>query len=61
LIDNLFAQKMDSFKGDKKTGKDEEIMKQGIGRGHRVWSQLDSCGGLRRPYSVSSASQSSIS
>ncbi|XP_012058110.1 PREDICTED: polyadenylate-binding protein-interacting protein 1-like [Atta cephalotes] len=51
---------MDSFKGDKKTGKDEEIMKQGIGRGHRVWSQLDSCGGLRRPYSVSSASQSSI-
>ncbi|XP_018301559.1 polyadenylate-binding protein-interacting protein 1 isoform X2 [Mycetomoellerius zeteki] len=50
---------MDSFRGDRETSKDEEIIKQSIGRG-RVWSQLDSCRGLRRPHSVLTASQSSI-
>ncbi|XP_012541021.1 polyadenylate-binding protein-interacting protein 1 isoform X2 [Monomorium pharaonis] len=48
---------MDFSGGDKETGRDEKIVRQGIGRGQRVWLQGDS-GGLRRPHSASTASQS---
>ncbi|KYN00737.1 PREDICTED: polyadenylate-binding protein-interacting protein 1-like isoform X2 [Cyphomyrmex costatus] len=57
---------MDSSRRDRKISKNEEIVKPGVGRGHRVWSQLDAqldpphSGGLRRPHDVSTSSQSSI-
>lgn len=60
LIGSLFAQKMNSFGGDREPGRDEKNVKHSAGRGHRVWLQGDS-GGLRRPHSSSTASQSSIS
>ncbi|XP_077280066.1 uncharacterized protein LOC143907273 isoform X1 [Temnothorax americanus] len=49
---------MDSFGGDRETGRDEKILKHSMGRGHRVWMQENS-GGLRRPHGASTASQSS--
>ncbi|XP_011686125.1 PREDICTED: polyadenylate-binding protein-interacting protein 1 isoform X2 [Wasmannia auropunctata] len=49
---------MDSF-GDRESSRDGEIVRRAVGRGHRVWSQADG-GGLRRPHSASTASQSSI-
>lgn len=40
-------RRMDSFGGDKESGRDEK--KHSVGRGQRAWKQGDS-GGLRRPH-----------
>lgn len=45
----ICLRRMDSFGGDKESGKDEKIVKHSVGRGHRAWLQGDS-GGLRRPH-----------